>query len=225
MVEEGIRESTRQTLLTLWNVFSFFVTYADLDGWRPAPGGEAREPAHVLDRWMLGELDATVAGVTDALEGFDALGGATRLARFVDDLSNWYVRRSRPRFWKAERPRRPRHPAPRPGGDQQLLAPFCPFLADELYVALTGDVSVHLSDWPLPTGARRPGAGRRRWPRPGASWPSAGRPAPTPRSRCASRCAGRCCCTPVSRSGARRSPRSPRSSTSRRSRTSTPSRG
>ncbi|HEY6698727.1 MAG TPA: isoleucine--tRNA ligase, partial [Acidimicrobiales bacterium] len=61
---EGIREPTRQTLLTLWNVFSFFVTYADLDGWRPSPGGEAAEPAHVLDRWLLGELDATVSGVT-----------------------------------------------------------------------------------------------------------------------------------------------------------------
>ena len=68
----------------------------------------------MLDRWVLGELDATVAAVTDALDGFDALGGATRLARFVDDLSNWYVRRSRPRFWKAERPRRPRHAAPLP---------------------------------------------------------------------------------------------------------------
>jgi isoleucyl-tRNA synthetase len=154
--EEGIRESTRQSLLTLWNVFSFFVTYADLDGWRPDPGGEGPPPAHALDRWLLGELDATVAGVTDALDGFDALGGATRLARFVDDLSNWYVRRSRPRFWKA--------------GDadahatlhhalvvtSQLLAPFCPFLADELYVALTGDVSVHLSDWPQPGGAADP---------------------------------------------------------------------
>jgi isoleucyl-tRNA synthetase len=154
--EEGIRESTRQSLLTLWNVFSFFVTYADLDGWRPDPGWEAPRPAHALDRWLLGELDATVAGVTDALDGFDALGAATRLARFVDDLSNWYVRRSRPRFWKAD------------DADahvtlhhalmvtSQLLAPFCPFLADELYVALTGDVSVHLSDWPQPGGAADP---------------------------------------------------------------------
>jgi isoleucyl-tRNA synthetase len=151
--EEGIRESTRQTLLTLWNVFSFFVTYADLDGWQPAPGGEAPEPAHVLDRWLLGELDATVAGVTDALEGFDALGGATRLARFVDDLSNWYVRRSRPRFWKAADADAHATLHHALVVTSQLLAPFCPFLADELYVGLTGDVSVHLSDWPLPTGA------------------------------------------------------------------------
>ena len=92
----------------------------------------------MLDRWVLGELDATVAEVTDALEGFDALRGASRLARFVDDLSNWYVRRSRPRFWKATDPDGPRHAAPLPVVTAQLLAPFCPFLADELYMALTG---------------------------------------------------------------------------------------
>jgi isoleucyl-tRNA synthetase len=153
LVEDGIRESTRQTLLTLWNVFSFFVTYADLDGWRPAPGGGDPEPAHGLDRWLLGELDATISGVTDALEGFDALGGATRLARFIDDLSNWYVRRSRPRFWKAADADAHATLHHALVVTSQLLAPFCPFLADELYVRLTGDVSVHLSDWPRPSGA------------------------------------------------------------------------
>jgi isoleucyl-tRNA synthetase len=159
--EEGIRESTRQTLLTLWNVFSFFVTYADLDGWAPPPasaGGSSPSPSHVLDRWVLSELDDTVATVTQTLEDFDALGGATRLARFVDDLSNWYVRRSRPRFWKSS------------DADahatlhrclvvtSQLLAPFCPFLADDLYVTLTGEASVHLSDWPAAAAAGSAGA-------------------------------------------------------------------
>jgi isoleucyl-tRNA synthetase len=156
--EEGIRESTRQTLLTLWNVFSFFVTYADLDGWRPpSPGdgdGDALEPTHPLDRWVLGEVDATVEAVTEALERFDALGGATRLARFVDDLSNWYVRRSRPRFWKAADPMAHATLHRALVVASQLLAPFCPFMADELYVSLTGDTSVHLSDWPEPAGRR-----------------------------------------------------------------------
>ena len=183
VVEEGIRESTRQTLLTLWNVFSFFVTYADLDGWEPpaAGGPRAPEPTHVLDRWVLGELDATVAEVTAALDDFDALRGATRLARFVDDLSNWYVRRSRPRFWKASDPAAHATLHHALVVTAQLLAPFCPFLADELYVALTGESSVHLSDWPEPAGAPR----RRPWPaqmaRPAGWWPSAGPPAPTPR--------------------------------------------
>jgi isoleucyl-tRNA synthetase len=165
--EEGIRESTRQTLLTLWNVFSFFVTYAELDGWEPATGEQVPEPSHVLDRWLLGELDATVSAVTDALDGFDALGGASRLARFVDDLSNWYVRRSRPRFWKADDSDAHATLHHALVVTSKLLAPFCPFLADELYVALTRDVSVHLADWPLPTGradaslAEQMGAARR----------------------------------------------------------------
>jgi isoleucyl-tRNA synthetase len=151
--EDGIRESTRQTLLTLWNVFSFFVTYADLDGWTPPAGRAAPAPTHVLDRWVLGELDATVAVVTEALDGFDALAGATRLARFVDDLSNWYVRRSRPRFWKASDPAAHATLHHALVVTAQLLAPFAPFLADELYVALTGEASVHLSDWPAVGGA------------------------------------------------------------------------
>ena len=155
--EEGIRESTRQTLLTLWNVFSFFVTYADIDGWRPDTAAGVPQPTHVLDRWVLGELDATVAEVTEALDDFDALRGATRVARFVDDLSNWYVRRSRPRFWKASDPEAHATLHHALVVTAQLLAPFCPFLADELYVALTDEASVHLSDWPEPSGAHDPG--------------------------------------------------------------------
>jgi isoleucyl-tRNA synthetase len=153
---EGIRESTRQTLLTLWNVYSFFVTYADLDGWQPPVRGGAPRPTHVLDRWLLGELEATVAEVTAALEGFDALAGASRLARFVDDLSNWYVRRSRPRFWKASDPEAHATLHHALVVTAQLLAPFAPFLADELYVGLTGESSVHLSDWPVPGVAHDP---------------------------------------------------------------------
>ena len=95
--------------------------------------------------------DATVAEVTEALEGFDALRGATRLARFVDDLSNWYVRRSRP--WKSSDPQAHATLHRALVVTSQLLAPFCPFLADEIYVALTGEASVHLSDWPAVTGA------------------------------------------------------------------------
>jgi isoleucyl-tRNA synthetase len=151
--DEGIRESTRRSLVTLWNVFSFFATYADIDGWSPDSDSDLAprsEPTHVLDRWVRGRLADTVAAVTDGLAGFDALGAASALDRFVDDLSNWYVRRSRPRFWAAT------------GADAaalgtlhrclvvtaQLLAPFCPFLADDLYTRLTGEESVHLADWP-----------------------------------------------------------------------------
>ena len=151
--EDGIRETTRQTLLTLWNVFSFFATYADLDGWEPAPGwspaSEAPAADHVLDRWILAEVDDAVGRVTAALEDYDALTAAQRLARLVDDLSNWYVRRSRPRFWKASDPLAHatlHHCLVRTA---QLLAPFTPFLADELWGALTGELSVHAADWPV----------------------------------------------------------------------------
>ncbi len=167
--EDGIRESTRKTLITLWNVFAFFATYADLAGWQPEAGAGASDGpgvsegdwdpdagdgvgGHVLDRWAEARLAQTVAAVTDALDNFDALGGATTLAAFIDDLSNWYVRRSRPRFWG------PAGGAPDPGAPEtlhrcltvvsELLAPFCPFLADELHVLLTGGVSVHVQRWP-----------------------------------------------------------------------------
>ncbi len=100
--DDGIREAARTTLLTLWNVLAFFATYADLDGWTPAAAGDASDeaPAHVLDRWIRAELDDATATITEALDDFDALAASTRLARFVDDLSNWYLRRSRRRFWK-----------------------------------------------------------------------------------------------------------------------------
>ncbi|MEO9224507.1 MAG: class I tRNA ligase family protein, partial [Acidimicrobiales bacterium] len=154
--EEGIRESTRRTLLTLWNVFSFFATYADLDGW--SPSDHPKTPTHQLDRWILSELDDTVATVTDTLDRFDALAATARLAQFIDDLSNWYVRRSRPRFWKASDPAAHATLHQCLVATARLLAPFCPFVADELHTALiaagTPDAtaSVHLANWPVDAG-------------------------------------------------------------------------
>ncbi|MGH9182627.1 MAG: isoleucine--tRNA ligase [Acidimicrobiales bacterium] len=153
VTEDGIRESTRQTLVTLWNVYSFFATYADLSGWNPPvdQGPGTPQPHHALDRWVLDRLDSTVAEVTEALEGFDALRGSAHLARFVDDLSNWYVRRSRPRFWHAADDRAHATLHRCLAVTAELLAPFCPFLADELWVGLTGGASVHAADWPVPS--------------------------------------------------------------------------
>ncbi len=151
--DDGIRESTRQTLVTLWNVVAFHCTYADLDGWSPGTD-DPGDATHVLDRWILSELDDTVGAVTDAMEDFDALGGATRLATFLDDLSNWYVRRSRPRFWKSADPLAHATLHHCLVTAAELLAPFCPFLADEIHTVLSGSVSVHLADWPTPAGRR-----------------------------------------------------------------------
>ncbi|MGH9190354.1 MAG: isoleucine--tRNA ligase [Acidimicrobiales bacterium] len=147
--QDGLRESTRRTLLTLWNVLSFFATYADIDGWQPESGAgndSSADDGHVMDRWLRQRLDQTVSAVTESLDGFDALAASDALATFVDDLSNWYVRRSRSRFWGDHAPHAVLHQTL--VVTAQLLAPFCPFLADEMYVTLTGDASVHLSDWP-----------------------------------------------------------------------------
>jgi isoleucyl-tRNA synthetase len=144
--ETGIDESTSRFLLTLWNTYSFFVTYASLDGWAPDQAGRVD---HVLDRWIRSRLHRTVGEVTDALEGFDALRGAQALDRFVDDLSNWYVRRSRPRFWKDSDPAAHGVLYESLLTTAKLLAPFCPFATDEMHRNLSGrDESVHLSDWP-----------------------------------------------------------------------------
>ena len=190
--------------------------------WEPADAGA--DPGHVLDRWAEARLAQTVAAVTDALDNFDALGGATTLAAFVDDLSNWYVRRSRPRFWG------PAGGASDPAAFatlyrcltvvSQLLAPFCPFLADELCVTLTGEMSVHVQRWPdLPDPDVADARCSPTWTPPAAWWAWAGRPAPTPASAPASPCGGPWCCTPAPTCPPRSWPSSPTSSTSRPSRT------
>ncbi|TMK67081.1 MAG: isoleucine--tRNA ligase, partial [Actinobacteria bacterium] len=150
--DEGIDESTNRFLVKLWNTYSFFITYANLDHWEPstpvaAMGAETGRSA--LDRWARSRLHSTVKEVTAALEAFDALRGAQALDSFVDDLSNWYVRRSRTRFWKANDSSAyaTLHECLRTVS--LLLAPFCPFVSDAMFRNLTGTgESVHLADWP-----------------------------------------------------------------------------
>ncbi|MDX6648725.1 MAG: isoleucyl-tRNA synthetase [Solirubrobacteraceae bacterium] len=142
---ETIGEGVRQFLLQLWNVYSFYVLYANA-----AEGGvdEASGDRTELDRWVLSRLAATVETVSDRLENYDATSGGRAIAEFVDDLSNWYVRRSRRRFWDAD-------PVAFATLREclvtvaQLLAPFTPFIADEVYDNLDGsEPSVHLCDFP-----------------------------------------------------------------------------
>ncbi|HEY1738242.1 MAG TPA: class I tRNA ligase family protein, partial [Acidimicrobiia bacterium] len=133
---DAIDESTK-LLRTLWNTVSFFVTYANLDGWEPTNNHASSAPTHVLDRWILSRLDGTTDAVTDALANFDALAGAQAIGALVDDLSNWYVRRSRPRFWTSADPAAHATLHECLVTISLLLAPFCPFLADELHRILT----------------------------------------------------------------------------------------
>jgi isoleucyl-tRNA synthetase len=156
-----VGEVIRQFLLTLWNTYSFFVTYANIDGWTPARGGgkESVSSLGALDRWILSELHILVKRVTAALDAYDVTGAARPIAAFVDDLSNWYVRRSRRRFWKSE------EDADKLAAYQtlyeclvtvaKLLAPFMPFIAEELYQNLVRSVdeaapeSIHHCHFPV----------------------------------------------------------------------------
>jgi isoleucyl-tRNA synthetase len=144
---QNIDETTNRFLVTLWNTYSFFTTYANLDGW--TPGAAAPSPTHVMDRWVRSRLHSTVRDATEAFEDFDALRATQAIDGFVDDLSNWYVRRSRPRFWKAVDGTAHAVLHECLSTVALLLAPVCPFVADELHQNLAATTtSVHLADWP-----------------------------------------------------------------------------
>jgi isoleucyl-tRNA synthetase len=151
---EAVGEAVRSFLLQLWNVYGFYVLYANATGSpRARPPGAERDAAQELDRWIVSRLQACTQTVRERLEDFDATGAGRALAGFVDELSNWYVRRSRRRFWDGE--------AEAFATLRQclvtvakLLAPFCPFVADEIYDNLEAEKpSVHLCDFPV-AGAR-----------------------------------------------------------------------
>jgi isoleucyl-tRNA synthetase len=163
--ESAIQEVLRKHLLTLWNTYSFWVTYAALEEFIPDPdGGAPPSERPQMDRWILAELDDTVRVVTAAFDRFDATAACRRIERFVDDLSNWYVRRSRRRFWRSGQDADTRNAFQTLWEClvtvSQLSAPAVPFVSDEIFTNLTGPLdfapdSVHLSDWPEPREDRR----------------------------------------------------------------------
>ena len=156
-------EVRRRFIIPLWNVYSFFVTYANIDRYdataTPPPISERAE----LDRWILSELNQLVAEVTDAFENFDPDKAARNVEGFIEYLSNWYVRRSRRRFWKAgilaENADADKHGAYATLYDClltliKLIAPVMPFMTEQMYQNLatsTGKAraSVHLDDYPV----------------------------------------------------------------------------
>ncbi|MGH2905948.1 MAG: isoleucine--tRNA ligase [Solirubrobacterales bacterium] len=153
---ETVGESVRKFLLTLWNTYGFLVLYAnagDQDGASAKPPAERGD----LDRWALSRLQSTVATVTERLDDYDATAAGRAISELVDDLSNWYVRRSRRRFWVAD-PDAIATLRECLTAIAQLLAPFTPFIADEIYTKLapagTAD-SVHLTDFPQSNAALR----------------------------------------------------------------------
>jgi isoleucyl-tRNA synthetase len=158
-----LEEIVRKVLLTYWNTASFFVLYANAAAqgggrpWTPDRRAAAPAPADrpLLDRWALAELHRTVREVGDALEVFDTARAGRRLAEFVDDLSNWYVRRSRKRFWDG--PETPEGAAAFATLYEcletltRLMAPLVPFITDHVWDVLREEdapESVHLTSWP-----------------------------------------------------------------------------
>lgn len=165
-------ETRRRFHLMLWNIYNFFVLNANMDKWNPkndvilsqakdldssAAPQKDKVSQNVLDRWIMSRLNETIQIATNSLEALDARHASLSIEEFVSDLSLWYVRRSRERVG----------PIAENGEDKtafyqtcwevlaslsQLLSPFTPFLADEIYTNLTGEESVHLADWPSSDG-------------------------------------------------------------------------
>ncbi|MGI9601655.1 MAG: isoleucine--tRNA ligase [Acidimicrobiales bacterium] len=150
--DQAIDDVTRQVLLPVWNAYSFFTLYANVDDYR----AELRtDSTQLLDRYLLAKTRALVEAATAAMDNYDLVGAAAEIQRFIDALNNWYIRRRRDRFWSAGSP----------GDDQdkrdaydtlytvlttlcRVSAPFLPMITEEIYGGLRSGESVHLSDWP-----------------------------------------------------------------------------
>ncbi len=160
--EKEVAVIQQRLLGTLWNSYTFFTLYAHLDKWSPQ-GIDTHEVVYyknILDRWIISEFNILVQEVNEAMEKYNPVKAAEKIDKFVDNLSNWYIRRSRKRFWKAEN-----------DSDKQeayltlwtilkdfskVIAPFCPFIGEEIYqnlgVEIEGKESVHLCDFPTSNG-------------------------------------------------------------------------
>jgi isoleucyl-tRNA synthetase len=174
--EQSIRESIPEFLLRLWNVYSFFTIYAEIDGFDPTAGATPNEQLSgdtfknatgyrpvarrsEIDRWIIGELHQTISVVTERMDALDNFGAAAAITSLVDGLSNWYVRRSRDRFWAGDK-----HDPDKLDAFwtlyevlldvSKLIAPFTPFLAETFWRELSKPFgncplgSVHLCDFP-----------------------------------------------------------------------------
>jgi isoleucyl-tRNA synthetase len=153
--EKGVADVVRNILLPLWNSYGFFVTYANIDKWQAdesLKAGNLPQLSNRLDTWIVSELEQLLLELTRELDNYDLQQATTPIAGFINSLTNWYIRRSRRRFWKSEN-----------DSDKNsaystlyyvlkkislILAPFTPFIAEEIYKNLSQEQSVHLADWP-----------------------------------------------------------------------------
>ncbi|MFK4087942.1 isoleucine--tRNA ligase [Kribbella sp. NPDC020789] len=147
VTEEGIRDGVRQVLIPLWNAWSFFALYANAAG---IEGRTAKQPTDLLDRYLLARLRLFVTDLQDKLDRYDIAAACDAVTSYVDVLTNWYIRRSRDRFWAGEQA----------AIDTlytaletlcRAVAPLLPLVAEDIWRGLTGERSVHLTDWPAVT--------------------------------------------------------------------------
>ena len=160
--EAGVREVLRGIMIPMWNALSFFCTYANVDHYTPKADVRPPEnPANVLDRWILSSASQMVEEIRQELDDYNLQKAANRFSRFIDDLTNWYIRRSRRRFWKSDSDR-DKNEAYATLHYVLLVfaktaAPFIPFTTEAIYRALRTDnmpESVHLCDYPVPDDCR-----------------------------------------------------------------------
>jgi isoleucyl-tRNA synthetase len=151
----GVADEVRRRFhLKLWNIYNFFVTYANLDGWKPNRSQlTLAKSSIILDKWIMARLNQTIEIVTKSLDKFDAYSASGEIDKFVDDLSLWYVRRSRDRIGPASESEKDKNAFYKTTyyvlyNTSKLLAPFTPFLSELIFRNLTKGESVHLSDWP-----------------------------------------------------------------------------
>jgi len=150
--ESEVAELVRGMFRMLWNSYSFFVLYANIDKFKSSANYKPLA-TNLLDKWIVSELNILIKEVGESMEKYELNKTARLFPKFIDNLSNWYIRRSRKRFWKSE-----------DDDDKKqayqtlhyvlvelskLMAPFCPFIAEEIYKNLTGEESVHLADFPV----------------------------------------------------------------------------
>ena len=152
--EEQYKMQVRSTMLILWNVYNFFVTYASLDSWSPSSTKKADGKSdNVLDTWIISLLEQTKGDVSKSLDAYDTVRAIESLRNFVNDFSTWYIRRSRDRVGPGASNKTDRDHFYQTCYEvlltvTKLLAPVAPFITEAIYRNLTGDESVHLDYWP-----------------------------------------------------------------------------
>ena len=153
--DPGITEVVRQVLLPIWNAYSFFTLYANADGYRAELRTDSEQ---LLDRYLLAKTHTLIESVTERMDAYDLPGATVEIRGFIDALNNWYIRRSRDRFWA--RASESNDNDKRDAYDtlytvlitfSKVAAPFLPMVMEEIHTSLTGLQSVHLSNWPDPT--------------------------------------------------------------------------